>query len=163
MPAPLTLRLPFSLMDVGFYFYAAIMKGARVSLREAREIGPAFEVSEPERRFVKTLLQEKRNLWLYRCHQRYFCGDFIVVDMSSNDLDARRVVVLELKERHPVRSGPVGTGQTRFADAALAELVADQVISGASQLQFVVGGSHEMVAWFEAWPAAWNDGRQEFA
>lgn len=151
MGEPLTLRLAFGLVDEGFHFHKLLVNGLGVSSHEARELRSAFDVSEPEKRFVRTLLRDKRNLWLYRCHQQRFCGDFIVVDMSSADRSLRPVAVIELKEREPVRAGLEATGQQKNALVAVAELVTAGVLAAASPVEILIGGSHEVLAWIDAW------------
>jgi hypothetical protein len=151
MTEPLTLRLSFDLVDEGFHFHKLLRQELGVSSREASELDSAYAVSEPEKRFVRELLRDKRNVWLYRCHQQRFCGDFIAVDMSSGDPALRPVAVIELKEREPVRTGLEPTGQQRNAPEALAELVAAGVITAQSSIEILVGGSHEVLEWIEAW------------
>lgn len=151
MAAPHLLRLPFALVDEGFHFHKLLMQELGISSREARELKASFDVSEPEKRFVRKLLRDKRNVWLYRCHQQRFCGDFVAVDMSSADLPMRPAAVIELKEREPVRTGLDPTGQQRNAPDAIAELVAAGVLAHESTIEILIGGSHEVLEWIEAW------------
>ncbi len=145
------LRMPFTLVDDGFHLHQLIMRELDVSSRRARELQTAYDVSEPERRFVRTLLRDKRNVWLYRCHQQRFCGDFIAVDMSHGEPRGRNVVVIELKEREAVRLGREPAGQLKNAFGAVAELVAEGVVTDASPVELMLGGSHEVLAWIESW------------
>ena len=78
-----------------------------------------FAMTRPEVDFARRLLRRRRNYWLYRCHQRAFCGDFIIVDMSSPW--KRRSWAIELKANTPVKVGAGGVQFSRL-DAALAEL-----------------------------------------
>lgn len=151
MRPPLTLRLSFGLVDEGFHFHKLLMDGLGLSSREARELRPAFDVSAPEKRFARALLRDKRNVWLYRCHQQRFCGDFIAVDMSAAEPARRPAVVIELKEREPVRAGLEATGQQKHALAAVSEIIAAGVLTEASPVEILVGGSHEVLVWIEAW------------
>lgn len=151
MPEPLTLRLPFSLVDDGFHFHKLMMQELSLSSRQAHELKPAFMVSEPEKRFVRTLLREKRNVWLYRCHQQRFCGDFVAVDMSSSDPRTRSAAVIELKEREAVRTGLEATGQQKNARAALGELVERGVLAVGFSVEILIGGSHEVLTWIDTW------------
>ena len=82
-----------------------------------------FALTRPEQRFAHRLLRRKRNVWLFRCNQRGFCGDFIAVDMSADLPRRRSVVVIELKQGAGLRLGGAGAGnQLQGAHKAVAEL-----------------------------------------
>lgn len=83
----------------------------------------AFALSKPEHRFACQFLVRKRNLWLFRCNQRGFCGDFIAVDMSPRVPRLRSVAVIELKLGAALRLGGGGaSNQLLRTSAAVAEL-----------------------------------------
>ncbi len=106
---------------------------------------PAFAMSEPEKTFARELLRRKRNLWLYRCNQKNFCGDFIIVDMSSPRPEHRPALCLELKEgrgAEPLESPGL---QLRRANEALAELERQTIITGESFRVFFTGGRRGML------------------
>jgi hypothetical protein len=46
-------------------------------------------------------------VWVFRCDQRRFAGDFVVVDMSEPRPERRWVVVLDLKMGAPFRRARV--------------------------------------------------------
>ncbi len=118
---PFIIRLPFGLVDTGFCLDAVIaaqLRGTRSSI--ARTL-PAFGLSSREKRFARTLLQRKRNLWLYRCNQRAFCGDFVLVDMSVGQRKRRPVTLIELKAREALHIGRLGH-QLQNAGQAVAAL-----------------------------------------
>ncbi|MEQ9321920.1 MAG: hypothetical protein RIF41_22315 [Polyangiaceae bacterium] len=149
--APIALRLGFTLVDDGFHFLRHVAEQLDVSSRKAREASSAFEMSAPEKDFAKRLLRDKRNLWLYRCHQRCFCGDFAVVDMSGATPADRRVLVAELKEREPLVVG-VGPGsQLARAHDVVAQLVEEKVIDTRAQVLLAIGDSEELLAWLDDW------------
>jgi len=83
----------------------------------------SFRFRNDERAFAARLLRRKPNLWLFRCHQQRFCGDFVVVDMSCADPARRAVWVIELKQGASLRVGGGGAGfQLARAAAAVAEV-----------------------------------------
>lgn len=147
---PWTLRLPFGLVDEGFHFHRLLMDQFALSSRRARELYGAFDMSVPERTFVRELLRRKRNLWLFRCHQQRFCGDFIVVDMSGAEPGQRPITVIELKEREDVRPVTEGAHQLRQAPLAIAELSERGVVGEGAPVSTVVGGSGELLDWLTA-------------
>ncbi len=57
----------------------------------------AFALSPDEQRFADALTERHAQFWLYRSHQRAFCGDFVVVDMSAPRPHDRRVYAVDLK------------------------------------------------------------------
>jgi hypothetical protein len=96
--APLTLRLPFWLATRGFSLARLLADDPERSWTEGYRLLERFELSGPEQRFTLALMRRRTNLWIFRCHQRRFCGDFIVVDMSDPRPERRRVYCVELKQ-----------------------------------------------------------------
>jgi hypothetical protein len=88
--------------------------------RRAGGLAPRFCMSSREVRFVRTLQAVKNNLWIWRCRQDAFAGDFVVVDMSSPSPHARAVWVLELKQGAEPK--PTAGHQMQNAPAVLAEI-----------------------------------------
>lgn len=147
MTHPYTLRLPFALVDQGFSMDQLLMRDPDLSRSQAWQRLEVFAVSNPERAFCRRLLFERRNLWLYRCNQRRFCGDFIVVDMSAGVTDHRRAVALELKQGAPLKVGAGGV-QLAQVDDAFAEIAArDGVLDVRSPRMKVMGGVDEVLGW----------------
>ena len=97
----------------------ALSEQLDTSWSKIRAVLEAFALSGPEVAFARTLLRRKRNLWLYRCNQRRFCGDFVVVDMSA--VPPRPIWVLELKAGEVARAG-CGGWQLRAAADVVATL-----------------------------------------
>lgn len=118
MRIPSTLRLPFH-AATRFRLEQLVAEQLDVPWSVGWKLREMFLLGGPELAFARLLLERRRNLWLYRCNQRHFCGDFIAIDMSAPR--HRRTYALELKMNEPVK---VGAGGRQFAglDGALAEL-----------------------------------------
>ncbi len=102
----LALRLPFTMADRrrGLPW---VVRGLDLPRARERRVISAFAMTRPEQRFALELLERKRNLWLYRCNQRRYCGDFALIDMSVAP-SLRGVMVLELKTGARPRAGGGG-------------------------------------------------------
>ena len=149
---PLAVRLGFALVDEGFYFARNLKEQLEVSSRQANQLVTAYDMSQPEKEFARRLLRDKRNLWLYRCHQQCFCGDFAVVDMSGTTPHERRVVVAELKERKPLEIDASPGNQLARAGDVVNQLVAADVIAASCQVVLAIGDSDELFDWLADWP-----------
>jgi hypothetical protein len=124
---PFVLRLPFSL--AGHFSLARVLAAdPERSWSEGYRLLEVFEVSRPEREFALTLLRRKTNLWLFRCNQRAFCGDFVVVNMSPPRPERRAAWVLELKQGAPLSTDGGGL-QLQNAGAAVDEIVSRGVVA----------------------------------
>ena len=86
----------------------------------------AFKLAPYELRFADALTDRHPRFWVYRSHQRRFCGDFFVVDMSSPQPKRRRSWAIDLKRGSRLRR--CGSIQLRNRDQATAELVEAGVI-----------------------------------
>jgi hypothetical protein len=108
-----------------------------------------FALTRPEKQFARRLMQRKRNIWLFRCNQRGFCGDFIAVDMSADLPRLRSVVVIELKVGAGLRFGGTGAGnQLQRVEAAVTELVeAEGVITMDTPVTLACGDGDEVLDW----------------
>ena len=147
MKSPFALRLPFWMAS---RFDLALLLSHQDGLTnsQARRWLEVFALSGPETVFARGLLARKRNLWLFRCHQRRFCGDFVVIDMSAS-IEARTAWVLELKQGAPLRFG-VGGVQLKRAPEAVTEL-SDVGVLGAQPIsETVMGGGLAIQAWLGA-------------
>ncbi|MEW5847740.1 MAG: hypothetical protein AB2A00_02960 [Myxococcota bacterium] len=115
--------------------------------RDVSVLGPVFEFKNDEREFVLDLLQRRSNYWVFRSNQQRFCGDFVVVDMSATTPERRRVFVIDLKFRAPLRLGGGGAGvQFRNAARAVAELAGHGVVGPDASFQLVSGAREEVLA-----------------
>lgn len=139
MRAPFLLRLPFWMAD-RFDLAMLLAQRAELSGSLARRWLEVFALSGPETAFARGVLSRKRNLWLYRCHQRRFCGDFVIVDMSA-PVDLRMGWVIELKLGEPLRFD-VGGVQLQQAAEAVAE-----VLGARAPWRTIMGGGVEVQAW----------------
>ena len=126
-PKPLTLLLPFRLVDEGFSLAMLLASAPELSSFDPRRLREVFAMSSREQAFVRRLLRKKRNLWIFRCNQRGWCGDFIIVDMSEPDASRRRSLLIELKSGAALKEGGGGL-QVKNAAAAFAELHASGVL-----------------------------------
>ena len=119
---PRVLLLPAWLGE-RFDLARAIAETGRWSWTDGYRLLECFEMSSVERGFVKTLLARRTNLWLFRCHQRLACGDFVIVDMSPPAPADRLARVLELKSGAPLALGGARLQLAGYRDA-LAEIAA---------------------------------------
>jgi hypothetical protein len=149
---PLTLRLPFAMVDRHLRLEQILAADATRSWAQSLPLLAAFALTRPERRFACRLLEQKRNVWLFRCNQRGFCGDFIVVDMSADLTRRRPVVVIELKLGAGLRFGGGGAGnQLQRADAALTELVETEgVIAKDAPVTLACGDGDTVLEWIRS-------------
>ncbi|WP_224362777.1 hypothetical protein [Hyalangium versicolor] len=106
-----------------------------------------YALKSDEKPFVRELLGRKRNLWAFRCDQRRFAGDFVVVDMSEPRPARRYVLVLDLKMGAPLVLGGGGAG-VQLTQAQLAvEAVAARlgVISPGTPYELATGDKDAML------------------
>lgn len=118
MRIPSTLRLPFW-AATRFRLEQILVRQLDCTWSVGWQLREMFALSGPEQVFARSMLERRRNLWLYRSNQRHFCGDFVAIDMSAPR--HRRAYALELKNDTPVRLG-VGGIQFTGLPMALAEL-----------------------------------------
>jgi len=112
MPREPPIVLPVSLPLLGHANPWALLlaKEEGYPLSSASLLSERYALKSDEKPFVRELLSRKRNLWVFRCDQRRFAGDFVVVDMSDPRPARRRVVVLDLKMGAPLVLGGGGAG-----------------------------------------------------
>ncbi|HBP22783.1 MAG TPA: hypothetical protein DEA08_34010 [Planctomycetes bacterium] len=114
--------------------------------RLSSELVAAFRFVNDERAFARALVERKSNLWLFRCNQRAFCGDFVVVDMSSPDPRRRPVWVIDLKRGAPLRLGGGGAGVAfRNAGRAVRAVASGFQILGRRAEPELVTGDRELI------------------
>lgn len=101
----------------------------------------SFQFKNDEKLFAKTVLRIKQNLWVFRTHQQRYCGDFVIVDMSSPDPVLRPVYLLDLKAGADLKVGGGGAGiQFRNAPHAVEEIAKEtQIIPDAPQFKLLSG------------------------
>jgi hypothetical protein len=94
-------------------------------------------------------LARKRNIWLFRCNQHAFCGDFAAIDMSEPRRSWRRPLVIELKAGAPLGlDGRGAAGQLRNAREVADELERRGLSQGPAEL--VSGGEQAILTWLGA-------------
>lgn len=149
---PIVVRLPFAVVDSKTPLERVLSAIRLRSRSENRRLLASFAMCPAETQFAASLLERKRNLWLYRCNQRQFCGDFIAVDMSSADLQNRNLAVLELKSRPGLTLGGGGAGnQFQRVPAAVEELQSQAgVITSEAPLTLACGNGEQMLNWLVA-------------
>lgn len=125
-----TLRLPARKMRAGYSIARLLAEQPHLPWSIGWQLRGVFEMTPYERRFVQRLYATRSNYWLFRCHQRVRCGDFVLLDMSSAVPWRRTPQVLELKQRACFKTerGPVGV-QTQNAHLAIDELVTAGLLS----------------------------------
>ena len=146
---PLTLRLPFAMVDRHLRLEQILAADPSRSWGQSLPLLAVFALTRPEKRFACQLLQRKRNIWLFRCNQRGFCGDFIAVDMSADLPRLRSVTVIELKVGAGLRFGGAGAGnQLQRAGAAVTELVETEgVITKDTPVTLACGDGDKVLDW----------------
>lgn len=149
---PLTLRLPFAVIDCHLRLEQVLAADPSRSWAQSLPLLSVFALTRPEKQFARRLLEQKRNVWLYRCNQRGFCGDFIAVDMSAALPRLRPACVIELKAGLRLRFGGAGAGnQLQRAGAALTELVETAgVIAKDAPVTLACGDGDEVLKWIKA-------------
>jgi hypothetical protein len=146
---PLTLRLPFAMVDRHLRLEQILAADPSRSWAQSLPLLTVFALTRPEKRFACRLMQWKRNIWLFRCNQRGFCGDFIAVDMSADLPRLRSVTVIELKVGAGLRFGGAGAGnQLQRAGAAVTELAeAEGVITKDPLVTLACGDADKVLDW----------------
>lgn len=134
----MTLYLPFRMVDESFSVPLLLEEDRGISSGEAYRLREAFGMSSREEAFVRVLLRWKRNMWVFRCHQQGFSGDFVIVDMSHPQPAGRSAVVVELKARAPLKIGAGGV-QVKNAAVSVAELIGQGVLTERSPVTVVTG------------------------
>ncbi len=94
----------------------------RLGRAPADQLVHAFALCPDEQAFAATVSRRKPELWLFRSHQRAFCGDFAVVDMSAPQPEQRPVWLIDLKQRGRLRTRGAPGQQLLRAPAAVDEL-----------------------------------------
>jgi hypothetical protein len=91
-------------------------------------------------------------MWAFRCEQRRFAGDFVVVDMSEPRPERRWVVVLDLKLGAPLVLGGGGAGvQLTQAQLAVEGVAARQgILSPSARYALATGDKAAILSWLYA-------------
>jgi hypothetical protein len=150
MPREPPIVLPVTLPLLGHANPWALLlaKEEGYPLATAALLSERYALKSDEKPFVRELLSRKRNLWVFRCDQRRFAGDFVVVDMSDPRPARRQVVVLDLKMGAPLVLGGGGAGvQLTHAQLAVEGVAARQgVLAPGTPYALATGDKDAMLA-----------------
>ena len=118
-----------------------------ILLRHSPKFIPLFALRSQELRFSRIFLETFTNYWLFRCNQKKYLGDFIIVDMSSPALHLRQAWVVELKFRQSVqlRKG----FQLRNSQLAIEQLTGQGIISNQSPISYLHGGGMKLIEYWK--------------
>ncbi|MCY1078433.1 hypothetical protein [Archangium lansingense] len=138
---PIVLPVSLPLLAHANPWALLLAKEEGYSLSNASLLSERYALKSDEKPFVRELLRRKRNMWAFRCDQRRFAGDFVVVDMSEPRPERRWVVVLDLKMGAPLVLGGGGAGvQLTQAQAAVEALAARQgILSPGARYELATG------------------------
>jgi len=155
---PLFLKLTRRALDRRDEFFASILRAVRPASADTAFAVHAFAFKNDEQGFARALLARRTEIWLFRANQRAFCGDFLLVDMSSPATSRRYAFVLELKLGAPLRVGGGGV-QLRNAGRAVRDLSRMQGRLGDEpRFEVLTGDGAAILRLFstarERWPAA---------
>ena len=118
----------------------------------ARRVLGVFALSEDELRFAREVLAERPCYWVFRSNQRAFCGDFVLVDMSSPRPERRRVFVVDLKRGATVREGGGGAGVQLTRARAAVDAIATRfrAVPRGAAFRLVTGDRARILDWLRA-------------
>jgi hypothetical protein len=147
MKCPTAIRLPASVLFRGRSLLTHVMRELGVSHAMAWHFVENFAYNNDEARFAKELVRRRGNFWVYRTHQARFCGDFVLVDMSSPRPAGRVAYVLDLKLGGRLKVGGGGAGvQFRNAALAVGEIAERGVVGGSAPYELLSGNRDEVLA-----------------
>ncbi len=138
---PLVLKIP-QRFEAGGLSLDMLLSRLSIPWSKAWSLRGRFQMSPAEKRFAQELLRRHSRLHLFRCDQRSFCGDFVVIDMSCPDPQRRRAWVIELKSNQRLKRAAGGVQLRRAAEAVLATEMAQEH-------QLLLGDPAEVLAAFE--------------
>ncbi|AKQ65041.1 hypothetical protein A176_001953 [Myxococcus hansupus] len=149
---PIVLPVSLPLLRHANPWALLLAKEAGYSSAVAALLSERYALKSDEKPFVKELLGRKRNLWVFRCDQRRFAGDFVVVNMAEPRLTRRAVVVLDLKMGAPLVIGGGGAGMqlTHAQDAVHGVASRPGVISPDAPYVLATGDKSVMLAYLGA-------------
>ncbi|APR81708.1 Hypothetical protein A7982_07057 [Minicystis rosea] len=149
---PLSVRLHRRSLARRDLFFSTLMRILRPPPSVAGLAMSTFAFKNDEEDFARALLARHGRLWLYRSNQRAFCGDFVIVDMSSPSPAARRAFVVDLKQGAPLRRGGGGAGvQLRNAEQVIRHVGnAGTVLGDEAPWDVVTGDGARILEWLSA-------------
>ena len=143
---PLTLLLP-RWLGQSFNLARVIAEEGRWPWAEGYRLLERFELRSHERAFVKTLVERRTNLWLFRSNQRHSCGDFVAVEMSAPLPPDRRAYVIELKTGDPLAIGGARLQCARYRDAIDEIGARTGIIDAATPVELLYGDGAAVLAY----------------
>jgi len=145
---PLTLKLPRRALSRADGFVRLLRRGRRVV---DRRLVAAFAFKNDELPFARRVLDAHARIWLFRCNQQAFAGDFVAVDMSARDVELRRAWCLDLKLGAPVRLGGGGAGNAFVRlDRAIHEIAREHgVLTPSHDVVRATGDGRALAAIFD--------------
>ncbi|WP_375773630.1 hypothetical protein NR798_23105 [Archangium gephyra] len=146
---PIVLPISLPLLRHANPWALLLAKEEGYSLSNASLLSERYALKSDEKPFLRELLRRKRNVWAFRCDQRRFAGDFVVVDMSEPRPERRWVGVLDLKMGAPLVLGGGGAGvQLTHAQLAVEALAARQgIITPGTRYELATGDKAAILAW----------------
>lgn len=149
---PIVLPVSLPLLRHANPWALLLVKEAGYPAGPAALLSERYALKSDEKPFVRELLGRKRNLWVFRCDQRRFAGDFVVVDMAEPRPGRRHVVVLDLKMGAPLVLGGGGAGiqLTRAQDAVDGVAARQGVITPGTPFVLATGDKDVMLAYLGA-------------
>jgi len=149
---PVVLPVTLPLLGHANPWALLLAKEEGYPLATAALLSERYALKSDEKPFVRELLGRKRNLWVFRCDQRRFAGDFVVVDMSEPDPARRHVLVLDLKMGAPLVLGGGGAGvQLTNAQLAVEAVAARQgVLSPGTPYELATGDKNAILTFLRA-------------
>jgi hypothetical protein len=149
---PFLLELPRRALARRDLVPALLRRASGVARADLPRAVEAFALKNDELSFARALLVRRSQLRLFRSNQRAFCGDFVVIDVSSPAVERRRAVVLDLKHGARLRVGGGGAGiQLRNAELAVRDLArTTSVLAEEAPFDMVTGDSGAVLGFFRA-------------
>ena len=139
--APTVLKIPFHWLKHSKSIGYLLSRKLNLHRKEIYSWIQRFTFCCDEKTFVLILMRSKPNYWVFRCNQQKRCGDFTVVDMSSPNPEERRIWVLDLKLKAPLKIGGGGAGiQLSKASSAVLEIAnSTGIVSASSSFELLSG------------------------
>jgi hypothetical protein len=146
--SPIVLHLPRAPVLCIEALVAVVARRRALGRAVRARLCARFAFKCDEQGFVTRLLRRRANFWAFRSGQDAFCGDFVLVDMSSPSLTRRPVYVLELKRRAALSLGGLGV-QLRNAPRAVAQIARDTgIIAPDSAFETLTGSAEAVLGHF---------------
>jgi hypothetical protein len=145
-PLPAVLRLSRAAVERADRMRALVARRLRPTPAACARAFAAFAFKNDERQFALQVLRERPQLWLFRSNQRAYCGDFVIVDMSSPRRERRPAFVVDLKQGAALRAGRGVGMQLAQATRAIAEVARScDAVPAESAFELLCGDASEVL------------------